>query len=109
LQSVPFPETFLHRVKFAVACKALDSRYRRAVGLNGEHGARFYGLPIDHYCASSAKGGFASDVRSGESKDVAQVMDEQKTWFDLVLLRHSVDGNTDSSLHKLPHFVAADF
>src|SRR5215510_4201117 len=55
LQSMSFPESFLHRMEFAVLREALNRCDRRSIRLDREHRARLYRLPIDHHGASSAE------------------------------------------------------
>ena len=47
LQSMLFPESFLHRMQFAVLRQAFDGRDLRAVGLHGEHRARLHRLAVE--------------------------------------------------------------
>jgi hypothetical protein len=72
---------------------------------NGKHRARLDRLAVDHHGARAAQRRLAADVCAGQTKHVAQVMDQQQTRLDLVLLVHTVNTKVDSFLHELPHFV----
>ena len=81
------PERLLHGVQIAVGGEAFDGDEFAAIGLDGEHGAGFDGLAVERDGAGAADGGFAADMRSGESGHFAQVMDEQESRLDFVANR----------------------
>ena len=84
LQSMLLPESLLQRMIGSVARQAFDGRDGRAVGLRGEYRARLDRLAIHEHRAGSAKRAFTADVRTGQSHDLADVMDEEHSRFDHV-------------------------
>ena len=78
------PESLLQRMIGPVARQAFDSRDCRAVGLSREYRARLDRLAIHEHRAGSAKRAFTADVRTGQSHDLADVMDEEHSRFDQV-------------------------
>jgi len=102
LKAMAFPETLLHGMQIAVAGKTLDGCDVRAVSLYSKHRAGLNGLAIYHYGTGAAEGSFAAYVSPCEAKKISQVMNEQEAWLNLVLLRDTIDGNADSSLHGYP-------
>src|SRR5258708_5318426 len=67
LQAVFVPEGLLHDVQLAVRGQAFDGRHLRAVGLDGEDGARLDGLAVDEDRAGAALAGVAADIGAGEA------------------------------------------
>ena len=65
LQPVAFPESFLHRMEFAICGQAFNGLNFSAVCLHGEQGARLDGQAVEKNRARSAQRGFASDMRAG--------------------------------------------
>ena len=59
------PETFLHRVQFAVRRQTFNGCNVGAVGLHGKHRAGLHGLAIEHYGARAADRSFTADVCAG--------------------------------------------
>ena len=71
--------------------EALDSGHVRAVGLNGEHGARLHALPVHDHGASAALAGVAADVRACQPEHISDVVHEQQAGFDIVRMFDPVD------------------
>src|SRR5579884_360717 len=65
LQAVLLPEALLHRVQPARRRQALDGQDVRALGLNGEDGARLHRPAIHVDGAGAALGGVTADMRAG--------------------------------------------
>ena len=78
-------ERLLHRVQLAVRGQALDGGDLVAVGLDGEHRARLHRLAVEVDRARAARGRVAADVRAGQPEPLAEVVDEQRARFDLVV------------------------
>src|SRR5687767_6369219 len=45
-------------------------------------------------------------MRAGEVKHVAQIVDQQKAWLDLMSVAGTIHVHVDSPFHKLPHFIS---
>jgi hypothetical protein len=97
LQSVLFPEALLQWMEFAVFGHALDSHEVRTVGLNRKHRARLYSQTIRKDRAGAADTRLAADVRSRESRDIADKMREQKPRLNVFLIQPSI--NCDFHVH----------
>src|SRR5215213_252604 len=91
-------------MQFAVSRQAFDGCYGRAVGLNGEDGARFHRLAVEHDRTCAAQRRFTADVRAGQFQNVPQVMNEEHAWLDLIAMRDTIHAQIDSLFHELPHF-----
>ncbi len=74
LQTVMFPESFLHRMQLPIRGQSFDSCDVRAVGLDREHRARLHGLTVKQNGARAADRSLATDMRPRQSQQVAQVM-----------------------------------
>src|SRR5713226_7196843 len=95
LQAVLLGEALLHRMKLAALLQALDRGDLRAVGLHGEHRARFDRVAVQHHGARSAMRGVAADVGSSHAKDFADKVHEQESRLDLRLAHRAVDRYAD--------------
>lgn len=95
LEAVLVPERFLHGIELAIVCQAFHGYDLRAVGLHGKHRATFDGFAVQLHGARSAERSFAAHVRAREACDVAQEMDEQQAWFDILGIAFSIDGEID--------------
>src|SRR6516225_402553 len=95
LEAVLVPEGFLYRIELAVVCQPFHGYDLRAVGLHGKHRATFDGLAVQLHGARAAQRGLAAHVRARQARDVAQEMDEQQAWFDVLGIAFPVDGETD--------------
>src|SRR5207253_8506260 len=84
----------------AIRGEAFDGRDIRSAGLHREHRARLHGLRIEQNRARAADRSLAAHVRSGQSQHIAQVMHEQQTRLDFVVMIDTIDVDTDSLLHK---------
>src|SRR6185503_19464876 len=104
LQSVFLPEAFLDGMQFSVMRQSFDRRDRGAVGLNGKYSARLHCLSVEQHGTSAAERRFATDVCSRRAEDIAQVVDEQHAWLDLIAMRDTIHAKIDSLLHELPRF-----
>src|ERR1700694_3160975 len=95
LQAVLVPESLLERVQLTVFRHALDRREVPALGLDGEHGAAFNGLPVHQDRARAERARVTADVGADKADDVPQIVDEQQPGLDLMLLPVPVDGGCD--------------
>jgi hypothetical protein len=77
-------------MKVAVRSQPLNRENLAAVGLHGKHRAGFHRVTIQYHGAGAANGGFASDVRSRQSRHVTQIVDKEQPRLDIVLARNSV-------------------
>ena len=83
LQGVVLMEGRLDRMQGAVAgCEAFDGRDRRTVGHHGENRAGFDRLSIDIDGAGAALRRVAPDMGSGQTKIVAEKMNQKLARFD---------------------------
>src|ERR1051326_1539812 len=92
LGGVLVPEGILHGIEAAVFGESFDGEDIAAVGLDGEHGATLDGLAVHVDSASAAQRGFAADVGTGESNDIAEVVNEEQSWLDGVGMGLPIDG-----------------
>jgi hypothetical protein len=90
LQPVLFPEALLQWVKPAVFGHSFDCDNLRTVRLNREHRARLHRQTIRQYCARAADACLATNVRSGQTRDIADEVREQKTWLNVLLVRLAI-------------------
>src|SRR5262245_39714143 len=65
LQTVAFPESFLHRVELAVLRQTLDGGDFGPIGLNGQNGAGLDGSTVHQRRAGAADGCLTADVGPG--------------------------------------------
>src|SRR5919108_2994124 len=86
LQPVLIPERLLQRVKLRSLGQTFDRRDLGAVGLDGEQCARLDAVPVQLNRTGTAVARIAADVRSGQSCLLADVVDQQRSWFDLVFI-----------------------
>jgi hypothetical protein len=92
------PEAFLEWMDLTVLCEPLDGRNARGFGLNREHGTRLDCPVINQDSAGAAEGCFTTDMGTGETGEIADIMDEQHAGLDLVLPLLPVQGQ--SELHR---------
>jgi hypothetical protein len=84
LQTMTFFKGFLQRMQFAVLGKALNRSYFAAIRLHGQHGAAFGGFAIYMNGTGAAAAGIATNVGTGETQYIAEVLHQQQTGFNLV-------------------------
>src|SRR5256886_16464475 len=101
LQAVLVPEGLLDRVQLAIFGHALDRRQALALGLDGEHRAALHRLAVDVDRAGAALAGIAADVRACEPEVVTQVVHEQESRLDLMLVPAAVDSGRDLVFHAV--------
>ena len=65
LQSVAFPEAFLHRMQLAVPSQTFDGGHFGTVRLDGENRTRFHRAAILQDGAGATNAGFAAYMRAG--------------------------------------------
>src|SRR5205085_5069096 len=106
LQAVSFPETFLHRVKLAVAAESFDCSHLSAVGLHGKDRAGLDCLTVLDDCASAAERCLAANVCARQPKHISKIMYEQHARLDFVLMLSAVDVYADSFLHLLCYLAS---
>ena len=75
--------------------KPFDRQEVASICLHCEHRAGFYSLAIQFHGAGSADGGFTADVRAFQTRDIAQVVNQQQARFDIGRVRLAVNGETD--------------
>src|SRR5207253_2994924 len=92
LQAMTLLERRLHRMQFAVGREAFDGRDLGAFRLDGKDRARLDRVTVDQHGAGTALPGVAADVRAGQSKVVADEIDEQRARIDFRAYRLVVDG-----------------
>src|SRR6266536_316898 len=101
LESVPLVEGALHGVQGVVgAGEPFDGGDLAPVGLDGQDGAALHAdevvVGIGHeHGAGAAVAGVATHHGAHLAELLAQVMDEQGTGFDIVVVTHTVDIDTD--------------
>ena len=95
LQAVLIPKSLLDGVELAVRGEAFDDGEAVAIGLDGQQRTRLHGSTVEHHGAGAADGGFAADVGSGETGDIAQIVDEQQPGLDFGGVGLAVDGERD--------------
>src|SRR5262245_8906573 len=100
LEAMAFPEAFLQRVQLALLSKPFDGGDFSAVGLYSQNGAGFDGLAVHHRRAGAADGCLAADVSPGQSRQVANEMNQQQSRLDIGFVFPAVDGYID--LHAIP-------
>ena len=66
-----------------------------AVGLHGQNRAGLHRLAVEQHRARPAGRGVAPDVRGAQAADLAQIVNEQQPWLDLVAARGPVDRELD--------------
>src|SRR5438309_8095903 len=103
LQAVLIPESLLDRMQRAVRTRQpFDGLDLATIGLNREHGAGFHRLAVDVHRAGAALAGVAPDVGACQPDDIAEIVHQEKSCFDLVLMAAAVDRYRDSVLHTAP-------
>src|SRR5579864_9466351 len=107
LQAVVFPETLLHRMQLALGRHALNGRDLGAISLDSKQRAGFYRLAIHQHGTSAAQGRLTADVSAGKIERFPEVMHQQHPWFNLALMRNSV--NCDIDLVHAIYLLASDF
>ncbi len=89
-------ECLLHGVESAVGTgQPFDGRDLGSVGLDREHRAALHAHAVQVDGARAAVGGVAADDRAHLSDAVAEIVDEQDSGLDIVLVPDSVDGDAD--------------
>src|SRR5262249_53573719 len=106
LQTVLFPEAILDRVELAVLREAFDGRDVRTIGLHRENSAGLDRLAVNLDGAGTALRRVAPNVRAGETEHVANVMNQEETRLDVVLVLLTVDCDTDLTHFALPPCTA---
>ena len=101
LEAVLFPEAFLQGVQLAVLGQAFNRRDLRAIGLDGEDGARLGAAAVDEHRAGTALAGVAADVGAGQEQLLAEEVDEEQPGFHVRFSYLAIDGHRDVS-HMSP-------
>jgi hypothetical protein len=99
LEAVLFPESFLERMVLSIASEPFNSHDGRPIGLHGEQGARLGCLAVHQDCARTAQCAFTSDVSSGQSCYITDIVHKQHTRLDFIFPALSV--NDDVYPHDL--------
>src|SRR5579871_397796 len=103
------PKGFLHRVKLPVGRQTLDGDDLVAISLHREHGAGFDRPPVEHHGASAAYRGLAADMRTGQARDLAQVVNQKEPRLDFIGVWFPVDGERYLTFHlRIPAPIAGD-
>src|SRR4029079_5418604 len=108
LETVAFPEALLNRVQSSVCGEALDGRQVRSLGLHGEHRARLHRLAVDEHGARAADARLAPDVGPGQVAEVPQVVNQEETRFNRVVVRSRIDAKVDGNGHSTSSERGAD-
>ncbi len=99
LQTVAFPETFLHRMELTVSSQALDSGHFGTVRLDGKNGTGLHRAAILQDRAGATNAGFAAYVRAGQFAEIAQEVNEEHARLDFVLLLDAINLYLNDSFH----------
>jgi hypothetical protein len=100
LKAVFLAETFLEGGKSAVGGgNAFDSRDGRAVALNRQNGTRFHSVAVNVDGTRPATRRVATDVRPRQPHFVAEMIDEQLSGFDFVVIHFTIYGNGNWNFH----------
>src|SRR6266436_1170771 len=100
LQAMLFPEAVLDRMELAVRGHALDGLDLRALRLHGEHGAGLHRLAVEVDGTGAALARVAAHVRAGEAGQLADEVNEEQSWLDLVGMLDAVDGDAHGRFHR---------
>ena len=92
-----FPETLLKGMKPAVFSHAFDRHNICAVGLDRKHRARLHRKSIGQDCARAANTGFATDMRPGQARYIADEVRQQKARLHVFFVDLAV--NFDFHVH----------
>src|SRR5712691_4574268 len=106
LQAVLLGEALLDGMELARLLQALDRGDLRAVGLHGEHGARFDRIAVEDHRARAAVRSVAADVGARHPEHFADEVHEEEPRLDFRLARGAVDGHADLVLGH-SHFPPA--
>src|SRR5438270_10660375 len=79
----------------AVGREPFDRHDLGSVRLHGEHRARLDGLPVYEHGAGAADARLAADMRAGQVAALAQIVHEQDTRLDVMLMVSGVDANAN--------------
>ena len=96
LEPVVLSERLLHRMHPFARRETLDRRDLGAVGLHREHGARLHRLSVEQHRARAARRGVTTHVGAREAAHLAQVVHEQQSRLDVVVVARAVDREGDS-------------
>ena len=88
-------KAFLNRREFAVLGETFDGCYIFAVGLDGEHGAGLDGYSVEQDGACAAGRGIAADVGAGETRIVADEVDEEQARLNVGGVGGAIDVDGD--------------
>jgi hypothetical protein len=72
-------------MEFPVFGQPLNGSDRAPIRLHGEHSAGFHRLTIHQHGAGATESTFASDVSSGQSGDITDVVDEEGAGLDVIV------------------------
>src|SRR5947209_956467 len=100
LQPVLIPEGLLDGVELAGGGHAFDGQQFAAVGLHGEHGARFDGPAVEHDGTGAADRRFAADVRSREAGVFPQIVDQKEPRLDFIRIVFAINSERDLPFHE---------
>ncbi len=104
LQTVLLPKAFLDWMQLTVACQALDGRNLSAVCLDGKDRAGLDSLTVQKNRARTTLARITTDVSSGQIEHVAEIVNQQETWFDIMRIGDAIDRDRD--LHLTAPFLA---
>ena len=79
-------------------CYAVNAGDITAISLDCQTGARLHGLTVHLHHTSTALAGVTTYVRSGQKEGFTDVLDEQGSRFDVVLVINAVD--THGNFHQ---------
>jgi hypothetical protein len=85
------PEALLQWVQLAILRQALDRGNLGTIGLHREDSAAFHALAIDMDNAGSTLAGIAADMGASKVQLFTQVMNKQRSRFDIALVGPPID------------------
>lgn len=96
------PEAFLNGMKIFFRGETFDGCDGTLANLNGEHRARLHGFAVQQDGTGAADRGFAADMSSGESGDIAEKMHEEKSRLNFGAVFDTINLYGDSFFHRDP-------
>jgi hypothetical protein len=95
------PKCFLKGMQVIHSSQPFDSENLVAFSLHSKHQARADGLPIKDDRARATHAVLTADMRSSQTKLVAQEIAQQQTWLNGTFVASAVHG--DGHIEKIAH------
>src|SRR5207248_7983587 len=99
LEAMLVPEGLLQGMERRSLGEALDGRDLGPVRLHREHRAGLHAVAVELDGARPAIAGVATHVRPGEPREIADVVHQQQSRLDLVLVLGAIDGDRNPAPH----------